>query len=99
MRPAGLESTAGRARAPQRAGGRAGLTWAPLADPLVGFLGGSLDMRWLSVAGWAAAIGSVGAQDCTFQNEIDPYTMYNDLNGDSTAQRYVSESAAPWRHS
>jgi hypothetical protein len=26
------------------------------------------------------------AQDCTFQNEIDPYTMYNDLNGDSTAQ-------------
>eukprot|EP01052_Picozoa_sp_SAG31_P002526 SAG31_NODE_90_length_26410_cov_175.663981_3_plen_385_part_00 len=25
-------------------------------------------------------------QDCTFQNEVDPWTMYNDLNGDSTAQ-------------
>ena len=96
----------GRPRVDGRAGagtaarrGQGGLDVAPLADPLVGFLGGSLDMRWLSVAGWAAAIGSVGAQDCTFQNEIDPYTMYNDLNGDSTAQRYVSESAAPWRHS
>lgn len=48
-------------------------------------------MRRLSAglaAGCVAVLGSVGAQDCTFQNEIDPYTMYNDLNGDSTAQRY-----------
>ena len=46
-------------------------------------------MRWLGAAfaaGCAAALGRVGAQDCTFQNEIDPYTMYNDLNGDDAAQ-------------
>jgi hypothetical protein len=26
------------------------------------------------------------SQSCTFENEIDPYTMYNDLIGDRTAQ-------------
>ena len=26
------------------------------------------------------------ATQCTFRNEIDPYTQYNDLNGDSTAR-------------
>ena len=33
-------------------------------------------------------------EDCTFQNEIDPYTMYNDLNGDATAKASTDCKAA-----
>ena len=39
----------------------------------------------VSAALLLALAGGARAQ-CTFQNEIDPYTMYNDLNGDDAAQ-------------
>ena len=45
--------------------------------------------RALVVALGAATVAlpaMVDAQQCTFANQIDPYTMYNDLNGDSAAQ-------------
>ena len=42
----------------------------------------SAKARWLALLGTATSV----AAQCTFQNEIDPYTMYNDLHGDSSAR-------------
>jgi hypothetical protein len=40
----------------------------------------------VAVLALAATSARHASAQCTFSNEIDPYTQYNDLNGDSAAQ-------------